>query len=245
MNAAFETKKITLKALDVDTTTRQVKIGFAQLQDIDTDNDVFDKSAFNKTIREQGPSGANRVWHLADHEAKLKSGFGKFKELGVDGIHVYGVSQYKDSYLWREIAWPLYESGDITEHSVGFSTNKSITGSRGERIIMDVTLWEGSSVIFGANADTPTMDVIKSMDKAAKIDHYDKKFTSLINAIKMGKFEDDNSIMLIEIKQLQQAFYDLSKDSTTPVDAATEPEMRAKTDAMIKELKEFTQKIFS
>lgn len=244
MNAAFETKKITLKALDVDTSTRQVKIGFAQLQDVDTDNDVFDKAAFTKTIREQGPTGANRVWHLADHEPKIKSAFGKFSELGVDGIHVYGVSQYKDSYLWREVAWPLYESGDISEHSVGFTTNKSAQGSRGERVILDVTLWEGSTVVFGANADTPTMDVIKSMDKGARIDHYNKKFSSLINAIKMGKFDEDNSIMIIEIKQLQQAFHDLSRDSTTPVDATTEPEMKEKTKAMIQELKQFTQKIF-
>lgn len=245
MNAAFEYKKITLKALDVDTTNRQVKIGIAQLQDIDTDNDVFEKTAFNKTIKEQGPAGANRIWHLADHEAKLKSAFGKFKEVGIDGIHVFGVSQYKDSALWRDHAWPLYESGDISEHSVGFTTNMSTKGRGGERIITDVTWWEGSTVIFGANADTPTMQVIKSMDKAQKIDHYDKKFSSLINAIKMGKFEDDNSIMIIEIKQLQQAFHDLDKDTTTPVDATTEPEMKAKTDAMILELKQFTQKIFN
>lgn len=245
MNAAFEQKNIIIKALDISTESKQVKIAFAKMGNVDSDGDVFDKSAFTKTIKEQGPQGANRMWHLADHEARMKSAFGKFSEVGIDGDYLYGVSQYKDSYLWREVAWPLYAAGDVTEHSVGFYTNQSVKGSQGERIITQATVFEGSSVIWGANSQTPTIDIVKSLSKPQQIDHFNKKFTSLINAIKTGKFDDDNSLMIIELKQLQQSVIDLASGPTQPDEKSTTPEVEDKTEQLLCDIKQFTKTLFS
>lgn len=244
MNAVFEQKNVIIKALDISTETRQVKIAFAQMGSVDSDNDVFDTSAFTKTIKEQGPQGANRIWHLADHQARLNSAFGKFSEVGIQGNYLYGVSQYKDSSIWRD-AWPLYEKGDITEHSIGFYTNSSIKGSQGERIITQATVFEGSAVMWGANSNTPTLDVIKSLTKTEQLDHFNKKFTSLINAIKMGKFEEDNSLMILELKQIQQSVIDLNKESTQPSHGVTSPEIQDKTGELLLDIKQFTKSLFS
>ena len=72
-----------LKALDVDTSKRRVKVAIAEMESIDRDGDVFDKSAFNKTIAERGPNGTNEIWHLVNHERKLESSVGKFDKLYV------------------------------------------------------------------------------------------------------------------------------------------------------------------
>ena len=106
--------------MDVDSEKRKVKIAFASLENIDNQGDAFTKGAFSKTIMERGPQGKNMIWHLLDHRASISSALSKFEELGIEGQMVYGVSAYRDTYNWRELAWPLYEKGDITHHSVGF-----------------------------------------------------------------------------------------------------------------------------
>lgn len=210
---SFSQKYYNLKALDVDTHTKRVKVAIAELESIDRDNDVFDPSAFDKTIKENGPKGTNEIWHLLDHSQKTFSGLGKFSELGRDGKYITGVSNYKDSFAWREVAWPLYEAGDITQHSVGFETLDEIEpkSDGGPRIIKSVRLYEGSAVLWGANPNTPTMEVVKRLmnndddediTASEKIDQIIRK----IKNQKRGFTEEDSSLLIIELKYLQKIF---------------------------------------
>lgn len=224
MVAAFERKIFNLKALDVDTNTKSVKVAIAELETVDRDNDVFSPTAFDKTIKERGPSGTNEIWHLVDHETSVRSALGKFKELYREGKYIVGVSQYKDSALWRDTVWPLYEAGDINQHSVGYTTMKSQKAKAGHREITEAALWEGSAVLFAANPNTPTLGVTKSMNKQEAMDAYSKRFDLLIKSIKGGRFNEDNSLLIIELKQLQQILFDLSERTTEPEEKATQPD---------------------
>lgn len=202
-------KQISVKALDVDEKKKQVKVAISQLEDIDRDEDVFDASAYDKTIKENGPNGSNEIWHLLDHTPKSFSALSKFKEIGREGKYIVGVSQYKNSFAWREVAWPLYEAGDINQHSVGFKIVKADDrNSKGIRIIREVKLYEGSAVLWGAQPDTPTMQVVKSLMNVE--DDSDitaaEKIDQIIKQIKKGRYEEDQSLLVIELTRIQYLF---------------------------------------
>lgn len=205
-------KVFDLKALDVDTKSRQVKIAISELESVDRDKDVFDPTSYDKTIKEQGPKGSNEIWHLLDHTPRSFSALSKFKELNKEGKYIAGVSVYKNSFAWREVAWPLYEAGDITQHSVGFEILKyDPPNDKGIRVIKEVKLYEGSAVLWGANPNTPTMQVVKSLmntdddrdiTAAEKIEEMIKK----LKQERKGFNEEDYSLFIIELKRLQTLF---------------------------------------
>ncbi len=219
-------KVFDLKALDVDTKTKQVKIAISQLETVDRDEDVFDPAAYDKTIKENGPKGSNEIWHLLDHTAKTFSALSKFKELGREGKYITGVSHYKNSFAWREVAWPLYEAGDITQHSVGFEiVNATPRDEKSNiRTIKEVRLYEGSAVLWGAQPDTPTMAVVKGLMNLE--DDSDitaaEKIEQILKQIKKGRYEDEGqSLLIIELKRLQYLF------DTKQVEKIFEPEMQS------------------
>lgn len=198
-----------LKALDVDQKTKSVKLAMAELETVDHDEDLFDPLSFDRTVKERGPNGTNEIWHLLDHTQKSFSALSKFKELGREGKYITGVSVYKNSFAWREVAWPLYEAGDITQHSVGFEIEREDTKSmKGVRIIREVKLYEGSAVLWGANPNTPTMQVVKALmnlDEDRDITA-PEKIDEIVKSIRKGRFDDDHSLLIVELKRLQYLF---------------------------------------
>lgn len=221
----YEKKYFNLKALDVDEKTRQVKIAIAETESVDRDKDVFAPSAFDRTIKNKGPMGSNEVWHLLDHTPTSFSALSKFTELYREGKYVVGISKYKDSFAWREVAWPLYAGGDFTQHSVGFRTVKS-QDRDAYREITEVELWEGSAVLWGANPNTPTMDVQKSMTYEERKADLRSRMERLCKWIISNQdFEETKSLIEIEFKQIQQQLSDL-ENSTQPVEKTPDPEVK-------------------
>ncbi len=240
----LEKKIIDMKALDVDIKTKRVKVAISKVSQEDRDKDTFYPSAYDKTIKENGPQGTNEIWHLLDHTQKSFSALSKFSEMNREGDYLTGVSQYKNSFAWREVAWPLYEAGDITQHSVGFQVlDATERDSKGARIIKQVRLWEGSAVLWGAMPDTPTMAVVKSLmnmdddrdiTAAEKIDEIIKK----IKKERKGYDEEDMSLLIIELKHLQTLFgagqisaifnsSEPASNATPTTTKATEPDTKA------------------
>lgn len=231
----MDKKKFNLKALDVDQKKKQVKVAIAQVEDIDRDNDVFDPSAFDKTIKENGPKGSNEIWHLLDHTPRSFSALGKFSELGREGKYITGVSNYKESFAWREVAWPLYEAGDINQHSVGFETlvDEKSKDDNGPRIIKQVKLYEGSAVMWGAQPDTPTMAVVKSLmnledDRDITASEKIEEMIKKLKQERKGFNEEDFSLFIIELKRLQTLFeqkrvVEIFTEQKTPQLETTEP----------------------
>jgi len=120
---------------------------------IDSDGDVFTSDAFNKTIMQNGPKGSNRIWHLFNHN--FGSAINKPKVLQADNFGVYFETVFPETTLGNDTL-KLYEAGAITEHSVMFN----IIQARNEaeyQLIQEVRMWEGSSVLWGANSNPPSI----------------------------------------------------------------------------------------
>jgi ketol-acid reductoisomerase len=111
----------------------------------------------------------------------------------------------------------LYKEGHITEHSIGFKTIKSQAKS-GYNEINEIQLFEGSSVLWGANANTPTIGV-KSQVKSVLVDEMGKTIKSLRN----GHFTDETFELLeLKLKQLQQYLAEMEDEES--VDLEEQPQ---------------------
>lgn len=197
----YLTKTYDLKALDVDEKSRMVKVAIAETESVDRDNEVIDSKAFNRTIQAKGPGGTNEIWHLIDHNPSLETALGKFSEVYMEGKHLVGVSQYKDSWLWREVAWPLYKAGDINQHSIGFRVIDDAK-SEGRRVIKEIELYEGSAVLWGANPNTPVLDIVKSIYKE-KHESLNDRIDWIVKGLREGKYnEEKSSLLILELQQL-------------------------------------------
>lgn len=209
-------KSVQGEVVDVDDNSRKVVNVFSKMDVLDSQNDVIEKGAFNKTLKDWGPqNGAKgRIWHLKNHDYNLD--VAKFSELYVDGDKLIGVTILPDTTLGNDML-TQYKAGNYTEHSIGFETikreNKG-SGNDSYRLIQEVKLHEGSTVLWGANSLTPNISVGKSLDllnEFRKTDLYKETIAELISfAKKLNKGNDSR----IEFKALQLAtqFEILSQD---------------------------------
>lgn len=143
---------------DVDMNKREVAGYFSVFGNVDSDGDIMDKGAYAKTLE----GGIGRVQHLFMHSPMLGA-VGKLKELKVDDKGLFFRSKIIGTAMGNDLM-VMYNEGAIKEHSVGFETVKSedMIQSDGSnvRLIKEVKLWEGSSVLWGANEQA----LLKSFD---------------------------------------------------------------------------------
>lgn len=200
---------------DVDGKKGIVTGYFAHFDSIDSDGDIIKKGAFIKTISEYGPTARKpRIKHLMNHDPSHP--LGKLIELKEDNYGLYYESNVGTHANGADFI-KMIESELITEHSIGYRTQKSnqlkpwSEWREGEamRELTELKLWEGSSLTaWGANPNTP-LTGLKAQFKAEKMS---KRMGLLIKALRDGTFTDETFDLLeIELKQLQQAFIDLSK----------------------------------
>ncbi len=192
---------------DVDTTGRQVKVAISRMGNLDLDNDVIEKTAYNRTIKERGPRGAGLIWHLTDHNPSLKSAIARFKDLYVEGEYLVGITDIPKT-TWGNDMLEFYVSKNINQHSVGFRTVQSEMVNKGKsdehRVIKEIFLYEGSAVLWGANPDTPTLGKSATKEEAEK-DFFDtlKEVNNLAKLFKNGHLSDQ-AFELIEIQLIQK-----------------------------------------
>lgn len=241
----FEIKNIDCKALDVDDTTRRVKVALNKTGVKDHDRDIIEATAFDKTIRERGPQGKGLIWHLTDHYPSLKNAVGKFKELFIENGYLVGVTDIPNT-TWGTDVLEFYKSGTINQHSIGFATVKReiFNDDDWEKrycVIKEVTLYEGSAVLWGANEFTPTLSVGKSLtaeEKKAEFEKTTEDLTTFYKMFRTGHLTDE-TYELIEMKllQLTNKLQQLFNDTTQPAQKAVEPE----SEGLLDVLKTFNQ----
>ena len=229
MKKYFELKTIADSVKDVSEKDRRVKVAISHMGSKDFDNDVIDHTAYNKTIKERGPQGANLIWHLTDHNPSLKSAVGKFSEINVEGDYLVGVTNIPNT-SWGNDVLEFYKTGHINQHSIGFKTIKAEIQEKGKEteynLIKEVFLYEGSAVLWGANINTPTLG--KSMTKEelqSEHEKLSKEMNLLLKSLKDGRFTDD-AFEFIEIRtaQINEAIKNLfNQEITQPVIEAVEP----------------------
>lgn len=210
---------------------------FAMFNSVDSDGDVIRKGAFAKTIREQGPASPKpRIKHLLNHDPSQP--LGVIYELKEDEVGLYYESKLGTHNLGRDFV-NMVDSGLITENSFGYRTMKYTQlkpwseWKEGEaaRDLLELKMWEGSNLsAWGANWRTSNSGV-KSEQTA---DMLGKRIDLFMKALRDGTFTDETfDLIEIELKQLQQAFIDLSKPEphTQGTQAnATEPENSTQPD---------------
>jgi HK97 family phage prohead protease len=188
--------------------SKTVTVYYSAFGNVDSDGDVIMPGAFTKSIKENGPDGKNRIWHLFNHSTDKP--VSKPKELTEDAFGLKAVVKMPNTTLGRD-TYELYKDGHITEHSIGFKTVKSQAKS-GYNEIQEIQLFEGSSVLWGANSNTPTV-MVKSEIKSTVIDEIAKTIKSLRN----GFYTDETfGLLELKLKQLQQYLAEMEDQPSVP-----------------------------
>lgn len=198
-------KDISGGIVDVDTTGRRLVMNWSAMGVEDSDGDVIDFGAYRKTIKEKGPEGADLIYHITDHWASIDRIVGKVQELSEVDKHLRAVSIASTTTHGNDV-FQLYQDGIIKQHSVGFISTRS-EDKKKYRLIKEINLFEGSSVLWGANSDTGTVTVGKSLMTEKECED---ELNLLVKAFRNGKYSDDTfGLLELRIKQIQKAYHDL------------------------------------
>lgn len=189
----------------------------ASFDNIDSDEDMFIKGAFSKSLQEHGvESNSNRkIAHLAYHDVTRP--IGKFIELREDDNGLYFKSELGSHQDGKDFL-AMYKSGIIREHSVGFNYLRDkmfqkvddVSGKQ-YTLLTEVKLWEGSAVVFGANSETPNLTDIKSQkDLDNYLEGINERMESFIKAVQDGELSSKyNDLFTIELQQLKSSYNSL------------------------------------
>ncbi len=204
-------KNIATELKDVDSSSRTVVVYVSKFGNIDSDGDMMMQGCYKKSISERGINGANLLRHLADHRAETDYVVGSpvFEE---DSFGLKMTSKIRNTKRGDDIL-EGYVSKIWNQHSVMFGVPKGKfevkldpTTNQEYTVIYEAKLWEGSTVVWGANSETPMVG-FKSFFKDVYGSDISKVFAelnSLTKATKTGNFSDDIFPLLsIKIKQLE------------------------------------------
>ena len=209
MSNFYNKKAVSGVPVDMADDSRTITVYYSAFGNVDSDGDVIMPGAFTKSIKENGPQGKNRIWHLFNHSTDKP--VSKPKELMEDAFGLKAVVKMPNTTLGRD-TYELYKDGHITEHSIGFQTVKSAERSMGVSEITEIKLFEGSSVLWGANSNTPTV-MVKSEIKSTLIDEIAKTIKSLRN----GFYTDETfGLLELKLKQLQQYLAEMEDEESVP-----------------------------
>lgn len=245
----YEIKNIDGGVLDVNDKSRTVKIALNKTGVKDSDKDIIEEKAFDKTIKERGPKGKHLIWHLTDHRPSLKDAVGKFKELFMENSYLVGITDIPNT-TWGNDILEFYKSGAINQHSIGYAVVKREIFNDDDwdkryQVLKEVNLYEGSSVLWGANEYTPTLSVGKSLTPEERLTEYSKTIEDLGTMHKMFKSGhlSDQSYELIEMKilQLTNKLQQIFEESTLPDEKSVEPQKKVQLNV----LKTFTNNLKS
>jgi hypothetical protein len=216
MNLPYKTKNTnaSIKGVDMD---RRIIEGYYSIFDFkDSDGDVMLKGCYEKTLKENGPNGKNRIMHLYQHDPLQV--LGKPMTLMEDEKGLYFRTMISDTELGNDVL-KLYRDGILTEHSVGINfIQREYDSQEDSYLVKEVKMWEGSTVTWGANEMA-----IGGMVKGSQKDQVDK-YKELSKAFYSGDYTDD-TFRLIEaqIKHLEQSFKN-SLQTEKPVQATSKNE---------------------
>lgn len=195
---------------DLDRKNGVVTGYFAQFGEVDSDMDMIAKGAFAKSLMENGSDSSKpRIMHLYQHD--VQKPLAKPHVLREDDYGLYFESKIVGTSYGEDVL-KLYEAGVINEHSIGFQTVKS-QPREGYSEIQEVKLFEGSTVTFGANENTPFMG-FKDMSPVDAVERLDV----LTSAVRKGTFTDETFHLLeLQLKQVQQFIIDhMSQQKAEP-----------------------------
>mgnify|MGYP001557777050 FL=1 len=232
-------KDLTVEAVtDVDQVKGIVTGYFSIFGNKDTDGDIVMPGAYKKTLKENGPGSERpRILHLYMHDSYKV--LGKPSVLKEDKKGLYFETQISQTTLGKDIL-QLYMDKVLTEHSIGYQIIKrEVDESTETQKLIELKLWEGSTVGWGANVDA-IVESVKSHSIEDKTfwDTIIAKLDALDTAMK-GNYTDEVARQIeISHKQIQQAIISLVRKQepgkSTPI--PEEPKQEITADWIINKL---------
>ena len=166
---------------DVDENLGIVKGYGSIFGNVDSDNDIIEKGAYARTIKNNG----SRVKYLYQHD--ITKPIGRMKELFEDAKGLGFVAEIPKTTFGNEVL-ELMKYNVIDENSVGILPVKKDYNEDGVRMIKEAKLFEISAVTLASNDEAKILEV---KGKSDKTDYYKKRFDNLINVIRKGNITDD------------------------------------------------------
>jgi HK97 family phage prohead protease len=212
------TKNYTIDITNVDVDSRTI-CGYASMfNNIDSDGDLIIKGAFAKTLLENGVDSINpRIFHLYQHD--VTQVLGRPSLLIEDEKGLYFETTIARTKLGDDVL-QLYKEGIINEHSIGFQTVKSqtvkhpITGQLYNEIL-EIRLYEFSTVTFGANANTPFLGFKSQFEDPESVT---EQFDKVSKMLKGEITPETTQLLTIYLNQLKTAFLELSTKAVETID---------------------------
>lgn len=231
MKNVFEYKSISAEIKDIDEQKGIVTGYFSAFGNVDSDNDMIMPGAFTKTLNEN----QKRIKHLWQHDVRYP--LSKPMVLKEDSYGLYFESEISKTSYGKDVL-QLYKDGVVDEHSIGFRTERKNKKDKHNELI-ELKLWEGSTVTFGANANTPFTGM-----KAMTVDDVVEKMDRTWKAFRNGKYENEEIFEQLDIyfKQLQQVFIDLTSKSTHVAEEAPAPDVKG-NDELLLTITQFTKNL--
>lgn len=182
---------------DVDKKSARIKGYLNVMEYIDSSRDVISATAWDKTVKEMGPQGANRLRYVLQHD--ITSPIAKFTELYTadNKLHfVVDVSERLQSVGYIQDTMTLIEEGVLDENSVGFQVMRGHYEEEKETYRMtECKLFEGSVVTLADN----DMSVITSMqydESNYDPDKVKSQIDAMIKVVKRGNLTDEGLLNL-------------------------------------------------
>ncbi len=209
-NKLYEYKSLVSSVKDVDKKSGIVTGYFAAFDNIDSYGDMIVKGAFKKTIVERGPLGTKQIKHLFQHDTYTP--IGRVDVLKEDKTGLYFETTFSQTQQAQDVL-TQYAEGIYNEHSIGYRTMKEerVDDGNGNFVcwkLTEVKLWEGSTVTWGANANTPFTG-FKSEVKEDRIAEISKRMHKCISILKLDLSEELLEQTQIELVKLDEAYKSL------------------------------------
>lgn len=217
---------------DVDIAKRYVTGYFNSFGVVDSDRQMSMPGSFTKTVTENGPDGTGRIAHVSSHRLLPEYLLSRPTVLKADQYGLYFESSIVDTTHGTDIL-KLYQAGLIKEHSCMVIPVKAQRKENYEEVL-EWKLIEGSTVVFGANSQTPFMGMKSLLSTPQELlafqselfaayrkgDYSDETFKSIEYAIKeIAEYQNANhnsqppqstlseeEAMINIVKQLQNQF---------------------------------------
>ncbi len=226
---AFYKIKSQSEIKDIDTETGIVT-GYASISNvIDSDEEMVVNGAFKKTLKERGVKSKNpRIKHLWQHSTWEPIAIPTVLEEDDKGLFFkskFGSDTFSQDKLKQHI------DGIITEMSIGYNVIKAEKVKDGERVkfwkLLELRLWEYSSVTWGANSLTHIVDAKGSQED--RIESLNNRMDKLVKALSNGTYSDNTMEQFqIELKQIQELYNSLiTKEPKITTPKAGEPDKEA------------------
>lgn len=221
---------------DVDTVTGRITGYFSIFGNKDSDGDIIAPGAYKKTLRENGPKSAKpRILHLLMHDSNKP--LAKPDVLKEDSVGLYFESTISHTTYGKDTI-QLYQDKVLTEHSIGYQVVKrEVDEDKNTQTLLELKLWEGSTVSWGANMDA-LVSTVKGMNKTGDdiLDMLYRKMDAMGVALK-GTYTDDTLRQLeIQLKQIQQLIISLMRKAEPETSTRTLDEPKINADWIIKKL---------